>query len=57
MIRLKDAVAALKAAGFTAKTQAWALLWQRAGVVIRQTPAAGTQADPGSQVTITISNC
>ena len=41
---LKDAVAALKVAGFTAKPQRGPSCGSGPGVVIRQTPAAGAQA-------------
>jgi hypothetical protein len=55
---LKDAVAALKAAGFTVKTQQQGQSCGNANwVVISQAPGAGAQADPGSQVRITLSNC
>jgi hypothetical protein len=54
----KDAVGALKAAGFTVKTQQQRPFCSgTAWFVTRQTPAGGTQADPGSPVSITVSNC
>jgi hypothetical protein len=52
-----SATTALRAAGFTAKTQAGPSCGTGPGVVIRQTPAGGAQADAGSQVTIVISDC
>jgi hypothetical protein len=53
-----DASAILNAAGFTVKTKPGASCGSnQRWVVIQQTPAANTQADPGSQVTITLSNC
>jgi hypothetical protein len=54
---LKDAVAALKAAGFTAKTLQGPSCGSGPLSVLNQAPLAGTQADSGSQVRITMSNC
>ncbi|HEX6857282.1 MAG TPA: PASTA domain-containing protein [Streptosporangiaceae bacterium] len=54
---LKEAVAALKAAGFTAKTRQGPSCGSGPVVVSTQAPMAGTQADSGSQVRITKSNC
>ena len=54
---LKDAVAALKAAGFTAKTLQGPSCGSGPLSVLNQAPMAGTQADSGSQVRITMSNC
>jgi len=54
----KDAVTALKAAGFTVKSQQQRPICSgTTWFVTRQTPAGGTQADPGSPVSITVSNC
>jgi hypothetical protein len=54
---LKEAVAALKAAGFTAKTLQGPSCGSGPLFVSNQAPMAGTQADFGSQVRITMSNC
>lgn len=54
---VKDAAAALRAAGFTVKTQNGPVCGTQPAVVIQQLPKAGAQADFGSQVRITLSNC
>jgi PASTA domain len=54
---LNEAVAALKAAGFTAKTLQGPSCGSGPLFVLHQAPLAGTQADSGSQVRVTMSNC
>ena len=55
---MNDALAALKAAGFTVRTtQSRPICSGNSWFVIQQTPAGNTQADPGSRVHITVSNC
>ena len=55
---MNDASAALKAGGFTVQTaQSRPICSGKSWFVIQQTPAGNTQADPGSQVRITVSNC
>jgi hypothetical protein len=54
----KGASPILTAAGFTVATQQQLpSCGSQPGVVIQQIPGANTQADPGSKVTIKISNC
>jgi hypothetical protein len=54
---LKEAVAAVAAAGFTAKTLQGTSCGSGPLSVSNQAPMAGTQADFGSQVRLTVSNC
>jgi hypothetical protein len=54
---VNKAVPPLKAAGLTVQTQNGPVCGSQPKVVIKETPAAGTQAVAGSQVRITVSNC
>jgi PASTA domain-containing protein len=55
---MNDASAALKAAGFRVRTtQSRPICSGNSWFVTQQTPAGNTQADPGSKVRITVSNC
>ena len=55
---MNDASTTLKSAGFTVQTtQSRPICSGKSWFVTQQTPAGNTQADPGSRVRITVSNC